>query len=60
MGFKLSGITVTFIAGSEPRVALTILPSGTDTTPTGNFVLQQSSIDQIKEAALALQRQIGG
>ena len=54
MGLRLESVTVRMVAGIEAEVHFSVMPTGTDTKPTGVVTIPQYLIDNVKAAAHAL------
>lgn len=58
MGMRLESVTVRMVVGREAEVMFTVMPTGSDTTPSGKATVPQHLIDAVKHAAHELKRAI--
>ena len=58
MGMRLESVTVRMVIGRESEVVFTVMPTGSDTEPSGKATVPQHLIDNLKHAAHELKRAI--
>lgn len=58
MGMQLESVMVRMRQGREAEVSFTVMPTGSDTGPSGKANVPQRLIDNLKHAAHELKRAI--
>lgn len=58
MGMKLESVKVRFDVAGQAHVSFVVVPTGTDTNPSGSAQIPEESLDALKSAAYRIQQAI--